>query len=133
MHDCGSQEDLVAWAEIPWSSCDSENSSRMRLLPPDHQTYRPTRLLKVSVLIKKSRTWIFLNFLSVFSYRESFFRVNAPKNITITHVSPKEVEEKNHETKVYFLCYTKFLQVLIYLVLILNYACRDIQLKSRIH
>lgn len=48
MHDCGSQEDLVAWAEIPWSSCDSENSSRMRLLPPDHQTYRPTRLLKVS-------------------------------------------------------------------------------------
>ncbi|XP_044738413.1 protein encore isoform X2 [Chrysoperla carnea] len=45
MHDCSSQEEL-GWAEIPWSSTESDNSSRMRLLPPDHQTYRPTRLLK---------------------------------------------------------------------------------------
>lgn len=64
MHDCSSQEEL-GWAEIPWSSTDSDNSSRMRLLPPDHQTYRPTRLLKVGTPSKfinlYNRKFVFCN------------------------------------------------------------------------
>ncbi|RZB54402.1 cAMP-regulated phosphoprotein 21, partial [Asbolus verrucosus] len=46
MHD-GSSNDDFEWAEIPWSSTDSENSSRFRLQLPEHGR-RPTgKLTKV--------------------------------------------------------------------------------------
>ncbi|XP_044264691.1 cAMP-regulated phosphoprotein 21 isoform X2 [Tribolium madens] len=45
MQDGGSSEDFE-WAEIPWSSTDSENSSRFRLQLPEH-TRRAGKLTKV--------------------------------------------------------------------------------------
>lgn len=51
LRDSTSIEEL-GWSEIPWSSTESDSSSRFRLQLPNHNSYRqPGRLLKVITLI----------------------------------------------------------------------------------
>lgn len=46
LHD-GSDD--FEWAEIPWSSTDSESSSRFRLQLPEHNRRQAGKLTKVSL------------------------------------------------------------------------------------
>lgn len=48
MHD-GSSEDF-GWSEIPWSSTESEYSTRFRLQPPDIHRRHFGKLIKVNAL-----------------------------------------------------------------------------------
>lgn len=53
LHD-GNSTDEFGWSEVPWSSTDSENSSRFKLLPPDHVCRQHGRLIKVSIMCTKN-------------------------------------------------------------------------------
>lgn len=47
MQDTSESAEEIPWSDMPWSSTESENSSKLRLHPPDHHSRSMGRLLKV--------------------------------------------------------------------------------------
>lgn len=52
MHDGGGSNDDFEWPEIPWSSTDSDSSSRFRLQLPEHGRRAAGKLIKVNLIFR---------------------------------------------------------------------------------